>query len=784
MAASPDESDPETIISKDLSQPTSAPSALVPFQQARTCFAIDVSTSTSRAQILPQELYAVEKLCQDLHPQAREEVRVLPWSGTAHPIVGPSYVEEAEVAKFASGIADQGLHGTACVVIMFGIPPYAPSLLNVSVGTAVFAASPNCLFLFHNVFTGDLYILQCKGSFKSLLRAGSENPNVLPNTMWHELPRISYEKLSQIQVPKPIKLTSEQVALSDGDGDGMIIDMNDIYSDRLDPSTVSRILTNDDNLKTVVMSASTRRRQSEFNSWLEKQKHADWYNDTIVRLDPGDATSALVERLINLLDRHHSQAEKEILQATLRNKHKTNWNRFLSSLGNNRESEPVVNTVICSAQDRMDSMNSSKYPYDASILSPFHSTATTRTLLPPRPIPQSDDFRRSTLFRPPPVYRRGACDFGGSARQSSKDHTMCYTPEYHRGLPRKELSGLCQVCGKSSRPMALLLKKRNTDRHTEGFPPPQARANYAYPLATGNVPETDIISTFICCDPCSYFIKKIGRAPYGEQISGAILITNWPQNLDLFLAALDSALEHRFSQGLLLPIFLAILYTTRHRVQSDNRPGLSPIFGRVLEWLIDGVERTISVSFDPELTLQRTIAWNNNASFKTGLRLALEHTCMLQGSILTYPLEGFLMLVLAAENNQCDLVLINKVVYLRFLYCLTRRFYECRVPTQQPLLSAEGIESVPWFAEETAASSNPVSVSFLLGRPLLDAESLSLFERMGESFRASEKLREDYMWAFLKDLEQLAPTCADPVACFRLVEARRGFARDFVKNVG
>lgn len=245
------------------------------------------------------------------------------------------------------------------------------------------------------------------------------------------------------------------------------------------------------------MSSSTRRRQAEINSWLEEQKHTDRSTGSVARPDPGDGTYYLVEKLSNLLDRG---THSECLDSS------------------SHQSKPSVNTVIRDAQERMGSMSTRKPSYNAAILSPVHS-ASEIGMLPPSSqyISHITNTSMSSLFREFPGQRRGSYDFGRSAAHARHDQPFCFTPEYHRDVPSRELSGLCQLCGTGSSPIGLFLKKANPNLQTEGFPPPHTRAKYAYPLATGHVPEIDIISTFICCDPCSFFVKKIGRAPFGAE---------------------------------------------------------------------------------------------------------------------------------------------------------------------------------------------------------------------------------------------------------------------------
>ena len=242
-----------------------------PFADATICAAVDVSTST-RGLILSHEALAISTISHQLSKDAKHRGRVLPWSNIAHPVVRltdsarlkPSYgtdpsvlcsdyafstalqecslwflltdgqIQEEDIERFAQGVAENGLHGTACVIILFGYLPRRPVDLDTSVGVSVFAVAPNCLFLFHDVLDGQVYVIQCKGCFTSMLLETWENPSLGFETSWGELSAISYEELAHLRVPKPIRLDKDDVALVGG----KIINMRDLYQDCLDQRSI------------------------------------------------------------------------------------------------------------------------------------------------------------------------------------------------------------------------------------------------------------------------------------------------------------------------------------------------------------------------------------------------------------------------------------------------------------------------------------------------------------------------------------------------------------------
>ena len=239
----------------------------IPFADSTMSIAVDVSTST-RGLILSQEALAISTICHQLSNEARDKSHVLPWSGDAHPILRmtesarlkPSFgtdpsvlysnnahatalkssrlwflmtdgmILEEHIREFAGGIARSGLHGTTCVIILFGYIPHRPVHLNTSVGISVFAVAPNCLFLFHDVESGTLYVLQHKGCFtRNFKGTWSDNPSLDKTASWTSLPQTTYEQLALLlHVPEPLELDEDDVALADG----TIINMRDLYQDR------------------------------------------------------------------------------------------------------------------------------------------------------------------------------------------------------------------------------------------------------------------------------------------------------------------------------------------------------------------------------------------------------------------------------------------------------------------------------------------------------------------------------------------------------------------------
>ena len=177
------------------------------FGDLSICIAIDISGSTY-GKTLRKEIGAVQKICSLLSPRNENPVRLLPWCDEALPpiflpkeskkmktlqsgggtnpkvlyssatslralsscvlwfLFTDGHIENSLVQDFAIATAELGLHGLACIIVIFGSTLVGPPAnCNISVGFATYAVTPDCLFLFQDVPSGSLSILQAKGRF-------------------------------------------------------------------------------------------------------------------------------------------------------------------------------------------------------------------------------------------------------------------------------------------------------------------------------------------------------------------------------------------------------------------------------------------------------------------------------------------------------------------------------------------------------------------------------------------------------------------------------------------
>jgi hypothetical protein len=81
----------------------------------------------------------------------------------------------------------------------------------------------------------------------------------------------------------------------------------------------------------------------------------------------------------------------------------------------------------------------------------------------------------------------------------------------------------------------------------------------AFPLAMANFAEMDIVSFFICCDSCAFYLLRNGTSPYSETIIGALCLVSVSVNQGAWLQALETALRGRFEIINMMTLGVAIL---------------------------------------------------------------------------------------------------------------------------------------------------------------------------------------------------------------------------------
>jgi hypothetical protein len=190
-----------------------------------------------------------------------------------------------------------------------------------------------------------------KGCFEKLLpKSGASYvlPTLGQYTTWAELPHITYEDLSCVQVPPPKKITADELAL----GNDLVVRMQDLYSGAADPETMGEIIKSQDNLKSIVLAEITRGKGKELHAWLQAQQKP-LPELTRDRPDISGKAQQAVTLLLHSLKNGEPEEKLEKLRDDLRQAHTENWSQFRDILEGHDKSETFIvksNTIFNEAR--------------------------------------------------------------------------------------------------------------------------------------------------------------------------------------------------------------------------------------------------------------------------------------------------------------------------------------------------------------------------------------------------------------------------------------------------
>ncbi|KAH6890268.1 hypothetical protein B0T10DRAFT_314939 [Thelonectria olida] len=617
-----------------------------PLNKTPVAFAVDISGSTYGPTLAAEKAF-IRSVSNLLSPRARFASKILPWDDKAHPILSLAQLDSLEDrggtdpgallsdarhsaalkdsslwflmtdglipdearARFAHDVAKHGVHGISCIIVVFGNPSTGPASCDISVGVGVFAAVPNCAFLFCNETNGDLRVMQTKGSFDVLLK-GQSHPVFDSSSRWDLLPQLSVADFAAVSVPAPKRLAAHDLALRDS----LVINMDDLFANRLSPDQVARIFSTVDNLDSVRMTMQARNQQDDFRHWLRQQTIRP--DDPLFkpRRDLGGKAESLFTELVDLVSR--GQSPPPPLQARLRAAYRANMNSFITD----------AQRQIWSAQERSDVIGR----VTATSFSPINHTPAMSPSTNDQvhyhyksaPTPMSVDFEDDMTSGPHDAYNNlitpqnqvvsAPMPPGAPSRTRRTRQGIMSTAQYRgaaadeswgswetdsldaslRGLlytsglrsSNGSFKGTCPLCGATGMTMAWLFRAPSSgpykpptpDGGTEGFPAPGSRTRLAFPLAMGHFTETSgVLASLppappltpsrtsssplptLVCDPCSVLYTRNGALSFG--IAVALPMVRFTENREAVCSTLAAAFGHRFAEDDLPQVFLSVL---------------------------------------------------------------------------------------------------------------------------------------------------------------------------------------------------------------------------------
>ncbi len=804
----------------------------VAFSDIIATFAVDVSGST-QGKVLEEEIHTIKSLCNGLSRDALTQAEIIPWNHTTQSVIRPSELstllssggtdpnslnvnDDARVAlgkcsawflltdgeiypndvrNFSKGICEASLHGTPCVIVLFGYKSARPSQCNVSVGLSVFSNAADCLFLFHDIDTTQVYIFQSKGRFNAVLPPGCREIMLDTKTLWKDLPTFGYRQLFDLPLPLRQQLRPDDLLLQGGSR----VNLQDLYADRINPTIARDIMENDDNLKSVLLAAQLRGNDDDIGDWISKQNFKGPNLLMASRPDANDKATTLVEKILYaMFSEPPDYSMIHSLQTQLRAAHLANWELFLSSLDTNHESRSVRGTIVSDAMTRIksnrDEMESGQN--SPQILGPVSPMLTDTEPISAYPSQLYEHARPLILHLGSNASSRcnNIRDLTRMKSELGKDAGLLYVKGYTCSGELQD-SGFwetCPICGQDNVLLTVLLKCPPSGLSTPGFPSPGERKGLAYPLAMGSFPETDVLSSYVCCDSCAQTCTQ-GKVHLDDgEITAAIpLVPNAisGEYKQTTFDSIDAALQKRFHKSAVFLVFLSTIYDTLAAVDGDNHELRSRALKKLAALVSKNAEIPINLSMSITGSTPRTGTFDERRALAYAIQQNLGNFREPDSPLLRYPVGGFVVLTLLAYDLGHSEEACKLAVWHRFLYHLAEKHHALvathatqaasalRNIVQNNGLGPSENGQYPQPCTEPSAlppqAKSQVFLPTLCGTHLLSDEELEEFHRLGALFQPVEQDTSSALRVFLAHLDMYPSSATLAMDTFDMMRARK-----------
>lgn len=656
-------------------------------------------------------------------------------------------------------------------------------MCNVSVGLSVFSNAADCLFLFHDIDTTQVYIFQSKGIFNAVLPSGCREIILDTKTLWRDLPTFGYRQLFELALPSRQQLRPDDLLLQGGNR----VNLHDLYAGRINPMISRDVMENDDNLKSVLLAAQLRGNDDDIGDWISKQKLKAPNVLMAARPDAKNKANILIRKILDaMFSKPPDHVMVLFLQRQLRAAHLANWKLFLSSLVADHASRSVRSTIVSDAMARINSNRNEMTSTQNSLVmlsrvSPMSRLRFTRDL--ENALPIGNNFRA----------------LAGMKSKLGKDARVLYVKGYKRseGLPDSGFWNTCLICGQEDVLLTALLKSAPSDLSTRDFPSPGERKGLAYPLAMGSFSETDILSSHVCCDSCAQILIQGSIHLDDCEIKAAIpLMPNAISGefRQKTFDSIDAALQKRFHRSAVFLVFLSTIYDTLATIDDDDRELRSRPLKELAILVSKNAEIPIGLSMSITGSTPRTGTFSEPLPLAHAIQRNLDNFREAESPLIRYPISGFVVLTLLAIDLGLSEELCKLVVGHRFLFHLVEKhcvlvasdaaqaIHALRdiVQYNSPRRSESGAASQPLIG--TAAlppqTNLPISLPALCGTHLLSDEQLEDFQRLGVLFQPVER---DTSFALETFLVQLSLYQLNTVLAIDIFDEMR--ARDDIRAV-
>ncbi|KAF4424230.1 hypothetical protein FACUT_10377 [Fusarium acutatum] len=591
-------------------------------------------------------------------------------------------IEEERANAFANNITEAELHGTPCIIIVFGNRSRPPSRSKLSIGMSICAPSPHYAVLFHDVWSNEPFVVQAKGCFASLLPKGFYF-KWFGGTKWTDFPQTSYDRLLRVRVPEPIRLSKDEVALPYG----KVFDMKSIYSDSMSDQDKLHLVSNNSALDTIMVVARTRGEGFLVKLWIESLRRTTKRESFAIERDDVDSRGITV--MASLL----MAAEQELKAPNTR--HKDIWS-CLTSIASPRRSRSMqihgtsdldFNRASVRLQNKRNWAN-----FEAKV--EMERAALRRVTKGLQEVQSAIGILDEPLPNDPSLAPADTFWYPASGVKTGRDNDKLLASAQSKKLDKQDvdntlfLSGFkgirklekgarsrayatCPVCREPNSIQTLLLRTSPKDNKTPHLPLPNQMLQLKCPLALGNCPEVDIILPLTCCDGCAFLLlrrnKQINPLQSSNQIAAALPLVSLQdnQNRKLWRQKLAEVFRHRFHDSTVLSVFLATICT-----EIENVPSLAR--SKSLKWCRDELSRLPGIhvpqSASPKLVTSLPSAVDNVVPPQQVAFFACLGNKFYLKTVLSQPVEGFVVLVqLATSMNVVKPEAIRKLVWKRLL---------------------------------------------------------------------------------------------------------------------
>ncbi|KAI9766552.1 MAG: hypothetical protein M1840_006510 [Geoglossum simile] len=303
------------------------------------------------------------------------------------------------VENFAARTSEVGVHNKPCIIVVFGdVTSGRPAACDISVGIAIYAVVPDCIFLFHDIPTGVVRILQAKGRFKQLLPEGQVR--------------------LVIEVATVRELRPDEVALQDG----LIV------------------LKDRDNRRSIVLASRTKGSGKTLIGWLKAQQKAVPDKEVVLEDVGGKAQAAHEANLNHYWQTKYKATEKKD-QICRENER---LRRHAASLED--PDEELFSAGRCGYSS---GKCSPKTP--VAKIKPPTRDAASRIPRPAERLGGKNPYRRKNSFS---LFERG---FDTSSDDSDGEEPPLFLASYQRVNPVKQFESRCMLCHTTSA-LSLLFK--------------------------------------------------------------------------------------------------------------------------------------------------------------------------------------------------------------------------------------------------------------------------------------------------------------------------------------